>query len=94
MQESHANVAYFPSYEIITGAFNKGRYFADDLRNANEDGVNHVMRLFLKHATDFDPGYIPPTKASAEQSFVDRMMQVVQTTCEEELIETSLSRPT
>lgn len=42
-------VAYFPSYEIITGSFNRGRYFAQDLRNVTEEGVNHVMRLFFKH---------------------------------------------
>lgn len=47
-------VHYFPSYEIITGAFNRGRYYADDLRNVTEDGVGHVMRLFLKHAAGID----------------------------------------
>ncbi|MFN5820083.1 MAG: GSCFA domain-containing protein [Novosphingobium sp.] len=45
------HIAYFPSYEIITGSFNRGSYFADDLRNVLEAGVSHVMRLFLKHAT-------------------------------------------
>ena len=45
------NVHYFPSYEIITGAFNRGSYFAADLRNVVEDGVEHVMRLFMSHAT-------------------------------------------
>jgi GSCFA family len=45
------HVHYFPSYEIITGAFNRGSYFADDLRSVKEEGVAHVMRLFLKHAT-------------------------------------------
>lgn len=46
------HVAYFPSYEIITGAFSKGAYYADDLRNILEPGVLHVMGLFMKHATD------------------------------------------
>ena len=45
------HVEYFPSYEIITGAFSRGAYYADDLRNVLEDGVSHVMRLFMKHAT-------------------------------------------
>ena len=44
-----AAVEYFPSYEIITGAYSKGRYFEDDLRNVSEEGVSHVMRVFLKH---------------------------------------------
>lgn len=46
-----AHVHYFPSYEIITGAFSRGAYYADDLRNVLENGVSHVMELFMKHAT-------------------------------------------
>lgn len=51
MRRRFEDVHYFPSYEIITGAFNRGAYYADDLRNVVEDGVSHVMRLFLAHAT-------------------------------------------
>jgi hypothetical protein len=43
------NVAYFPSYEIIVGSFNRGAYFAQDLRSVTETGVSHVMRLFMKY---------------------------------------------
>ncbi len=42
-------IAYFPSYEIITGNFSRGAYFGDDLRSVTERGVDHVMRLFMKH---------------------------------------------
>ena len=41
-----SNVFYFPSYEIITGAFNKGGYFEPDLRSVRREGVDHVMRVF------------------------------------------------
>lgn len=51
MRHRYRNVHYFPSYEIITGAFSRGAYFADDLRNVLEAGVTHVMRLFLAHST-------------------------------------------
>ena len=44
------HVHYFPSYEIITGSFSRGAYYADDLRNVLEEGVSHVMELFMKHA--------------------------------------------
>lgn len=44
-------VHYFPSYEIITSSASRGRYYADDLRNVTEEGVSHVMRVFLHHAT-------------------------------------------
>lgn len=49
---SRSGVAYFPSYEIVTGNFSRGRYFAEDLRSIREAGVRHVMRLFFKHYAD------------------------------------------
>jgi hypothetical protein len=87
-------VAYFPSFEIITGSYTRGRYFAEDLRSVTEEGVQHVMRLFLKHATD---GEVPlPAEAgpdapgSGHDDFTSKMRDVVNTICEEELIELSL----
>jgi len=46
---AHDWVDYFPSYEIITGAFNAGAYFEPDLRGIRPSGVDHVMRCFLRH---------------------------------------------
>lgn len=89
----HNHVAYFPSYEIITGSFNRGRYFAEDLRSVTEEGVQHVMRLFLRHATDGVATGAAPAPTERDQSstdFVARMSEVVNTICEEELIESSL----
>jgi len=83
-------VVYFPSYEIITGAFNRGRYFAEDLRSVTEEGVLHVMRLFLKHATNSDTVPPPPVAAPQEDGFVARMAQTAQAICDEELIEKSM----
>lgn len=40
---------YFPSYEIITSPYVRGRYFADDCREVTEEGVEHVMQLFMSH---------------------------------------------
>ncbi|MDR3495923.1 MAG: GSCFA domain-containing protein [Ancalomicrobiaceae bacterium] len=39
-------VHYFPSYEIISGHFNKGAYYADNLRSVTREGVEHVMAIF------------------------------------------------
>ena len=59
-------VHYFPSYEVITGAYTRGRYFAEDLRNVTEEGVSHVMRLFLRHAAGIErPAPAAATTASA-----------------------------
>jgi hypothetical protein len=57
------HVHYFPSYEIITGPFSRGAYYADDFRNVVEAGVSHVMRLFMKHAT----GEVTQPAATGEQ---------------------------
>lgn len=59
------HVSYFPSYEIITGNFSRGAYYADDLRNVLEDGVSHVMRLFMKHATGEELAEPAPEKKRA-----------------------------
>lgn len=40
---------YFPSYEIITGNYIKSAYYESDLRSVREEGVSHVMRLFMEH---------------------------------------------
>ncbi len=43
------NIAYFPSYEIVTSNFSRGKYYSDDLRSVTEDGIKHIMRLFIQH---------------------------------------------
>lgn len=47
-----ADVGYFPSYDIITGNFNRGAYYEEDLREVRGEGVEHVMRIFFEEATD------------------------------------------
>ena len=42
-------VAYFSSYEIVTGNHAGNRYFASDLRSVTPEGVAHVMRLFMRY---------------------------------------------
>jgi hypothetical protein len=49
LSKTWRHVAYFPSYEIITGNHAGGGYFASDLRTVTESGVRHVMNLFMKH---------------------------------------------
>ncbi|WP_457587907.1 GSCFA domain-containing protein [Ensifer canadensis] len=50
--QRHENVAYFPSYEIITGPQARGQYFDDDLRSVKPEGVDRVMELFFRHVGD------------------------------------------
>jgi hypothetical protein len=86
LRRRYMQVHYFPSYEIITGAFNRGRYYADDLRNVTEDGVSHVMRLFLHHATEGAAEKSkPPGRRSTEQidDYAARAEHIVEVECDE-----------
>jgi hypothetical protein len=84
VRRHYDHVHYFPSYEIITGAFNRGRYFAQDLRNVTEEGVSHVMRLFVQHATGGATGVAAPTERSeSRDDFLARAEAVVDVECDE-----------
>jgi hypothetical protein len=82
-------VDYFPSYEVITGWYNNGRYFESDLRSVTEEGVGHVMRLFSKHylqsatAADQSPKLILREKEIA---------QAAKIICDEELLDNTGTR--
>ena len=86
-------VHYFPSYEIITGPHSRGRYYAEDLRNVTEEGVSHVMRLFLKHAAGIAAGEAPrsppaaDTAGNGQDSFERRSARFVQVECDEERLD-------
>ena len=83
--ERFGNVHYFPSYEIITGSFNRGVYYSEDLRNVTEEGVSHVMRLFLKHAanTEVTRAEIAAPKAETEDTFAKTVSNFIEVECEE-----------
>lgn len=82
MAREFGNCSYFPSYEIITGAFNGGTYFADDLRNVTEAGVDHVMNMFFRHFAAE-----PPNQAAAPsvptQRLTRRGRNVLEVVCDE-----------
>jgi hypothetical protein len=42
------DIDYFPSYELIASHFSKGRFYAPNLRSVADEGVEVVMRHFLK----------------------------------------------
>lgn len=74
--------AYFPSYEIITGHYNKGQYFENDLRSINQKGVEHVMRLFLLHYAKSE------SKTAFEDELMKQNLQLSKVLCDEEAINT------
>jgi hypothetical protein len=85
MRQRFENVHYFPSYEIITGAFNRGAYYAPDLRSVLEDGVAHVMRLFMRHATGSGDEPATPIRAATteEDDHVAAAQRMVEVECDE-----------
>lgn len=88
-------VAYFPSYEIITGGYNRGAYFAEDLREVTEAGVSHVMRLFMRHFTTGGPGAAEPMAAAAaaatpkqlRDEHAARLRRAATVVCDEEALD-------
>ena len=42
-------VDYFPSYELITGNFNRAKFYKDNLREIEPDGVSYVMSHFVNN---------------------------------------------
>lgn len=78
-------VDYFPSYEIITGWYNNGKYFDRDLRSVTPEGVGHVMRLFSKHYLQS----AVPSAAAADHHMTalrQEIAQVAKIVCDEELL--------
>lgn len=85
LRRERPNVHYFPSYEIITGAFNRGSYYAADLRNVLEVGVSHVMRLFMAHAAGkaVKKARRKPPAASASEKHRSAAEKLVEVECDE-----------
>lgn len=73
-------VHYFPSYEIITAPGLAERYFADDLRSVTEEGVAHVMRMFMRHCVPNAARHLVPAALAAE---LDALAEIV---CDEEAL--------
>lgn len=90
LEADDEDVAYFPSYEIITGSFSRGAYFAADARDVTEAGVKHVMRLFMQHYAEQEAQPTAPAPASIRKrsrkmaSQIEEMTKVV---CDEEALD-------
>jgi hypothetical protein len=84
--------AYFPSYEIITGSYARGAYFAADLRSVTEAGVDHVMRLFMKHYAETEAAATGPADTAAAlgervATHTREMEEIARVICEEEMLD-------
>ncbi len=88
---AYANVAYFPSYEIVTAPHLHGAYFDSDLRGVLPAGVAHVMRVFAAHMMRTEAGPAPTASAPAAAVATDaaraRQAALAEILCDEELLE-------
>lgn len=78
----------------LSRAHSRGAYYGENLRDVTEDGVSHVMRIFLQHATR---GVVAaPALRDVEQSgaretteaenFLRNTENIVQVECDEVLL--------
>lgn len=87
------NCVYFPSFEIITSPHVRGRYYEKDCREVTAEGVEHVMRLFLKHFTSAktEAPTRSPFEAIDERALVERhfseMEDKMELLCDEAAID-------
>lgn len=88
VQQAYGNVAYFPSFEIITATASTHRYYDEDLRNVKELGVDHVMRTFFRHMVK---GVAVPESAKEIPDFVRKeAAEAGHVICDEEAIERAM----
>lgn len=86
--EDHDGVSYFPSYEMIMGAPAAARYFADDMRNVTEEGVAHVMAVFLRHAAGIEmPTEVALPLADQPDATMAAAKKWVEVMCDEALLD-------
>lgn len=80
------SIDYFGSYEIITGSYNRGSYFEDDLRSVTDNGVSHVMRIFMNNYTGLkNQDKVDNIKASPAAT-ATRSTTLFDIVCDEEAI--------
>ncbi len=78
----HADVDYFPAYEIVTSPAARGRFFQPNLREVTAQGVRAVMNAFLTaHGLTAQP---QPRAAQVGPSAAELAEELI---CEEILLE-------
>ena len=87
-ERRYNHVIYFPSYEVITSPAAGTRYYADDLREVTDMGVQHVMRLFEDH---FVHARNAPTGGVFASSLAELEKQQHGIICDEEVLAAGLA---
>jgi hypothetical protein len=84
--QSHPDVDYFPSYEIIASPWSRGMFYESNLRSVSETGVNTVMNAFFAaHGVPAQDGGAAPARARSAPAAAAGEDEDVQ--CEDELLD-------
>ena len=85
----HPDVAYFPSYEIVTGPHNRARFYAEDLREVTPAGVGAVMALFRAHylGEGVAPSAAPSAPAADRGAQLEELEALSRVICDEEALD-------
>jgi GSCFA family/Polysaccharide biosynthesis enzyme WcbI len=87
ISKTNTRCDYFPSYEIITGNYNRGQYFENDLRSIKQEGVDHVMRLFLLSYSNENSDVTTIPLSSSQQEIMNEIVVANRVVCDEEAID-------
>lgn len=80
LSDTHANIDYFPSYEIITNPAARGTFFASNLRSVMNEGVEVVMKTFFAE-------HPPQVTATTEDPAVKGARSNEDVQCDEQMLE-------
>jgi hypothetical protein len=84
------DVAYFPSYEIITGARPDQAYFESNRRSVRPEGVEHVMRVFSRHYYQTSEPVVVTEQGDGSRAgdwVAPEIQQVEQIICDDEVLD-------
>lgn len=70
---------YFPAFEVFMDPRTRGKYFAKQGRIVRQNGVDHVMELFVKHFFEEAPAGAPAERDAAETERADAHRREMET---------------
>jgi hypothetical protein len=83
--DKFTQVSYFPSYEIILGQYNRGKYLSEDSREVTKEGVDRVMHLFSRHVFSSESTtYLNSQLSNKSDNFQADVISMFKAQCDEE----------
>lgn len=80
LSETHSNIDYFPSYEIISNTWSRGIFYEQNCRSVRDSGVNIVMNVFFSEHNHI-------SKNTTNKNTKHQNYTIEETNCEEVLLD-------